>query len=151
MTFQDHNASHTGIAQKSEPEKDLHMLEFLGPSQICFVFQKCHWCHTGRKSYELFYEMIMYNIYIDIMFTVAGEKLQQIKNWKDKVASIDITHVYIRGSGTKKPTTFYKNATYPQEKSDIWFCDRNNILTPPPPQDQVSTYDPQKFIQPSSW
>ena len=84
MTLHDHNAAHTGIAQKSEPEKDLHTLEFLGLSLICFVFQKCHWCHTGRKSYGLVYEMIMYNIYIDMMFTVAGEKLQQIKKEKMK-------------------------------------------------------------------
>ena len=50
---------------------------------------------------DFFYEMIMYNNYIDKMF--VGEKLQQIKKRKEEVAAIDKTHVYIRGSGGDSP------------------------------------------------
>ena len=73
MTFYDRNAAHTGIVQKSEPEQELHTLEFQPGTQICFAFQKCHLCHTARTQYnilspriqegndiEAFYEMIIY-------------------------------------------------------------------------------------------
>ena len=70
-----------------------------------------------------FYEMIMYNNYIDKMF--VGEKLKQIKKRKEEVAVIDKTHVYIRGPGGYRPrsqrhfTKVQPITPYRQEKSDI--------------------------------
>ena len=56
VSFYDRNAALTRKVQKSEPEQELHTLEFLGPLDL-FCVSKVPY---RKEMISIFYEMIIY-------------------------------------------------------------------------------------------
>ena len=83
----------------------------------------------------------------------VGEILQYIKKRKDKVANIEITHVYIRGSGPEAYDILQKCNLLPHiPKKNLTFdfvTGQNNILTPTPSRAKFQLKTPKRNPPPS--